>query len=74
MIPAPLRGRDDSSGAFASANLVRGKPGPPPNRVGDSGLHDVTPRGWGREQVGQLVTLGHSFVPNLVVIVLTILR
>ena len=41
---------------------------------GDSGLHNFTPRGWAREQVGQLVTLGHSLIPNLVVIVLTILR
>jgi len=41
---------------------------------GDSGLHDFTPRGWTRTRLGQMVTLGHSFVPNLVVIVLTILR
>jgi hypothetical protein len=41
---------------------------------GDSGSHDLTPRGWARERLGQLVSLGHSFVPNLVVIVLTILR
>jgi len=41
---------------------------------GDSGSHALTPRAWLRERLGQLVTLGHGFVPNLVVIVLTILR
>jgi len=41
---------------------------------GDSGSHDLMRRGWVRERVGQLVTLGHSFVPKVVVIVLTILR
>jgi hypothetical protein len=41
---------------------------------GDSGTHDSTPRGWVCERLGQLVSLGHGFVPNLVVIVLTILR
>jgi len=41
---------------------------------GDSGSHDLTQRGWVRQRLGQLVTLGHAFVPNLVVLVLTILR
>ncbi len=41
---------------------------------GDSGSHDATQRGWLRERLSQMVTFGHSFVPNLVVIVLTILR
>jgi hypothetical protein len=41
---------------------------------GDSGSHAFAPRGWAREKFGQLVSLGHGFVPNLVVIVLTVLR
>jgi hypothetical protein len=44
---------------------------------GDSGSYaagDAALRRRVRVRLGQLVTLGHSFVPNLVAIILTILR
>ena len=41
---------------------------------GDPGSHDSTPRGLVRECLSQLANLGHSIMPNLVVIILTILR
>lgn len=41
---------------------------------GNSGSFNSTPRGWARKRLGQLLTLAHGFIPNLVVIILTILR
>jgi len=41
---------------------------------GDSGSQNLTPRGWARQRLAQIVMLGHSVVPNLVVIILTVLR